>query len=421
MNKTCVKCNRLFTSIYLLNKHLNKKISCDVILECIRCKKIFETDDKLSIHLNKKIPCLILDTKLSDKLVLLNLQDEQKRQNIELKLKNEKEKEEIKLQNEREKKELKLKNDQQKEDQKRQDVETRLKNEKELVDQKAEVKRELINLNIKLRQEMQDRRSADLRYLDDTKNKRKMMTAKMINDQVLLENQRAINDKREDDKEEYRLMYNKVMNEYIPINKYPFTQSSHLMIFTISQEHMEDSVDMFNRINSSEEYIIQVLEIVLQNKNLGYRNIFYNAKLDIYCVISTDTTGKPNVIYKKYDQILKILQPLLNFCYQICAGRGLMTPQYKFENVNNKEISDKFEKFKVEYDVYLKAIKYNDEMIAKQKELAIMPPPQKNATLQIEPKYEMDISMEMEIELDNNNIKVLLEMLEYNIKKNTSF
>ena len=410
MDKTCIKCDRLFTSIYLLNKHLNKKISCDIVLECIRCKKIFKVDKELSTHLNKKIPCLVLDTKLSDKLALLNLQDEnkikmldkkskldnerieQKRQDMEIKQRNEKEKEELKLQNER-----------------------------EMFDQKAKAKHDLTNLNLKIRQEMQERKSADLRYLDETKTKRKMMTAKMINDQVIFENQRAINDKCADDKEEYIKMYNKVL-EYVPINKYTFSSDTQLKIFSISQEHMEDCIDMFNRINSSSEYIIQVLEIVLQNKNLSFRNIFYNPKLDIYCVISHNhVTGKSHIIYKKYDQILKILHPLLNFCYMICAGGGLMTPQYKYANIDNKEISEKFEKFKVEYDLYLKAIKYNDEMIAKEHALAIMPPLQKNTPLQIEPKYEMDMSMEMEIELNNNNIKALLEMLEYNIKKNTSF
>ena len=54
----CNICKTQFTSDYLLLKHQNRKIPCNVIFECIRCKRILSSDTALENHYNKKTPCV---------------------------------------------------------------------------------------------------------------------------------------------------------------------------------------------------------------------------------------------------------------------------------------------------------------------------------------------------------------------------
>jgi uncharacterized C2H2 Zn-finger protein len=72
MNKTCIKCNKNFTNVYLLDKHLNRKIPCNVEIKCLVCEKIFKYDRELTNHLNKKKPCVKHISKISDKLLIIN-------------------------------------------------------------------------------------------------------------------------------------------------------------------------------------------------------------------------------------------------------------------------------------------------------------------------------------------------------------
>ena len=57
MDNKCPKCNTSFASKYNLQKHLERKIPCDRVLQCDRCKKIFARKSNLTTHLNRKNPC----------------------------------------------------------------------------------------------------------------------------------------------------------------------------------------------------------------------------------------------------------------------------------------------------------------------------------------------------------------------------
>lgn len=55
----CLKCSKKFKSQYLLNKHLNQKVSCDSTIKfiCNKCKKEFKSDYHLQRHNSRKKDC----------------------------------------------------------------------------------------------------------------------------------------------------------------------------------------------------------------------------------------------------------------------------------------------------------------------------------------------------------------------------
>ncbi|MGL5934002.1 MAG: C2H2-type zinc finger protein [Cetobacterium sp.] len=54
----CNKCNNTFKSEYLLEKHINRKISCDVIFKCEKCRGIFKNNYSLTKHKRRINPCI---------------------------------------------------------------------------------------------------------------------------------------------------------------------------------------------------------------------------------------------------------------------------------------------------------------------------------------------------------------------------
>jgi len=54
----CNKCREEFISQYLLTKHENRKISCDIVLECIKCLKVFPTSQGLERHYSRLNLCV---------------------------------------------------------------------------------------------------------------------------------------------------------------------------------------------------------------------------------------------------------------------------------------------------------------------------------------------------------------------------
>jgi hypothetical protein len=83
----CERCKSQFTTEYLLQKHLNRKIPCNIIFLCLKCKKIFASKYSLERHYNNKKPCVEvpkyiksvkknINDKLKDKLILLEKQKE---------------------------------------------------------------------------------------------------------------------------------------------------------------------------------------------------------------------------------------------------------------------------------------------------------------------------------------------------------
>lgn len=70
----CIKCNKIFNSNRDLQRHLDRKIKCDRILECDNCKKTFKTKQNLNKHLNNKKKCKKIDPEVEN--VILKLEKE---------------------------------------------------------------------------------------------------------------------------------------------------------------------------------------------------------------------------------------------------------------------------------------------------------------------------------------------------------
>jgi len=71
----CNKCNRTFSSDYNLQKHINEKVSCDVVLRCEKCNKIFREERQLKNHFNRKNPCIKTNS-IEDKLLIIKAKKE---------------------------------------------------------------------------------------------------------------------------------------------------------------------------------------------------------------------------------------------------------------------------------------------------------------------------------------------------------
>ena len=63
----CEKCNKEFNRKYNLDKHINKKISCNRILKCDNCLKVFQTKQTLDNHRNRKNKCIKVDLEIENK------------------------------------------------------------------------------------------------------------------------------------------------------------------------------------------------------------------------------------------------------------------------------------------------------------------------------------------------------------------
>jgi hypothetical protein len=104
----CHKCSKKFKSEYLLDKHVNKKISCDIVIKCEKCNKIFESIFILNNHLKRKTPCNNFNSQIQNSNIeLKKLEIELKK--LELKNKLDIEREKMKNKKEIELKKLELK------------------------------------------------------------------------------------------------------------------------------------------------------------------------------------------------------------------------------------------------------------------------------------------------------------------------
>lgn len=64
MTQICFKCKKEFNSLSNLDRHLNRILSCDLILKCKTCNVIFKKQNQLDSHLNRKFPCKMVDIDL---------------------------------------------------------------------------------------------------------------------------------------------------------------------------------------------------------------------------------------------------------------------------------------------------------------------------------------------------------------------
>jgi hypothetical protein len=78
----CLNCNKKFSTIQNLNKHINRKIKCDNKIECNECKREFKTRQNLNKHKVNKKGCKTIE--LENRIKMLELKNEI----LELKIKN---------------------------------------------------------------------------------------------------------------------------------------------------------------------------------------------------------------------------------------------------------------------------------------------------------------------------------------------
>ena len=71
----CLKCNKIFSTIQNLTKHLNRKIKCDNKIECKDCKKEFKTNQNLNKHINNKKSCKYLELEQRIEILELKLEN----------------------------------------------------------------------------------------------------------------------------------------------------------------------------------------------------------------------------------------------------------------------------------------------------------------------------------------------------------
>lgn len=57
MTLLCINCNKVFTSTYNYDRHINRKTPCNMLLQCVRCDKIFKYQREFDTHTNRKFPC----------------------------------------------------------------------------------------------------------------------------------------------------------------------------------------------------------------------------------------------------------------------------------------------------------------------------------------------------------------------------
>lgn len=88
----CEICKVLFTNNYLLSKHKNRKIPCNIVFECIKCKKKLVNQYSLEKHYNKKNPCTKISNNKKPNNIKNNIIILEKMKEIELEIQKEKSK-----------------------------------------------------------------------------------------------------------------------------------------------------------------------------------------------------------------------------------------------------------------------------------------------------------------------------------------
>jgi hypothetical protein len=306
MNKTCIKCNKNFTNVYLLDKHLNRKIPCNVEIKCLVCEKIFKYDRELTNHLNKKKPCVKHISKISDKLLIINAK---KQASLDI----------LNLQ--------------------------KIKAERKQQDLMASYKaRENLYL---LRREMMETDNIH-------KNLRKITsirTAQENKDKIaeLLKIEREYNIKKT----------LKALSINLPILKNTFDGAYVLKNFheiCIEHRFKEHCIGIFSENIPIVEIILKNIKNTLNNdKYPEYRTIYYIPKENIFCAMVYDIDSNEKIIITMdYKQVYEVLIPLIKHILNVYTGKTMHLQDFQYDNQNNKDIVNKFEYNLSIYDTFVK-------------------------------------------------------------------
>lgn len=58
MSKNCPDCRKEFISVWHLNKHVTRKVSCIVGFPCKLCEYVFKNKEARENHKTQKLPCV---------------------------------------------------------------------------------------------------------------------------------------------------------------------------------------------------------------------------------------------------------------------------------------------------------------------------------------------------------------------------
>jgi hypothetical protein len=199
----CERCKVQFTNEYLLQKHLNRKIPCDIIFKCIICKKILASKKSLERHEKKQKPCIEVKEIKPNEKKEIKISEKQRQKELELEIQKEKSR-----RKEGERK-FKLELLEKKETEKRKQIELKLQLQQEkiialkelkeleyaMLDKKARDNKEYINMyaeNNKSKKasalEIIKAKAESMKNIEVMKNERKEQTPQIINNNVTINN-----------------------------------------------------------------------------------------------------------------------------------------------------------------------------------------------------------------------------------------
>lgn len=275
MSLTCILCNKKFNSNNNLQKHMNRQVPCNIVIQCVRCEKIFNRQIDLDKHSKRKFPCILktskseidfehekmrLELEMKNKLILMNTQAQIAKEASALKTADE-----------------------------------LIKKEKD-----AQVAKEKMILKSEL----------DMKK-EDAKTKRKEITAKMINEkntrdklaQAQVEKEAAAKERRD-----YMKIMEDVLNVRDMITTFKNVKNSrieYIKKFIRTKEFKEELIEIYNTGNNFKELVSLILQAVFSDKNRPERqNIFYLIKYDEFYYIGAD----PNPFDKNgYKPCLKLI------------------------------------------------------------------------------------------------------------------
>lgn len=256
MKYRCQKCKKRFTSEYLLNKHLNKTISCDIVLKCDKCEKKFDTIFLLNRHLLRKTPCISTTIENNSNNILLKI-------------------EEVKLDQEREK-------TRQEEEKTRRELE-KLKLKEEIQIKKIELQKQK-NLEI-----------------EQAKTDRKEKTASIINN---INNQNI--------KIEVTNHINNIFDAKIVLNsdKFKTKDISHLFDVIKNPKIMEQ---LCKDNNSLTDLLANIMKITYNNDNVPEARYIISDKDSEHFLVADEQTGEYKIV--EYNEIEKYLKKTTNMSY----------------------------------------------------------------------------------------------------------
>jgi hypothetical protein len=316
MSKTCGKCKKIFTSVYLANKHLNRKIPCDPEEEARKIASIKE----------KKITKQI-QQKIDKEKIIIKKEEREKKQQFE----------QEKINIKREEREKKQQFEQEKINIKREETEKKQKN---------------LMASYKARENLYLIKSEMMENDNMHKNLRKISSVRTEQ-----ENRDKIAELRNIERTYNIKKSLKLISDKIPVVKRVFTAEDVSKSYDeIHYKNTEYFINNFHKHSTIEEIILDALKNTLNNdEHPECRNIYYSRKENVFLAFVYDNDSNEKIIITmNYDQVYQVLAPVIKTCFNIYTGKTGHMERYYWDSKPNKEITSKFAEMELEFNVFKK-------------------------------------------------------------------